>query len=370
MFSTDPEVYGAGLDLRASAVRMQDRLRPLVASLAMQIEPPFNPARRRKIIPALDAAQAEVTRLGQLVARYFVETRDPFDARVDFLRLSDKLLLWQDCRARLEQTLAARPVPLLPNPPPAGSPAQIEAAGLERVFERLHLALSPIPPHLIREGHYGDIPLPMAQFMALIHTSARLLRAMDRAEPWSFLDVGCGLGLKLLAAQEIFDRVEGVEITPTTAARAKTLLATARRNHKAATASPTPWLTATPPQAKARVHRADALTFSDYGGFDVIYAYRPIADPTLWTSLQHRIADLARPGTIILLPHPDCSDTGLQQLAPHIYLKPKPGLDPAALIRRAGHIGPQRAASPNEPHGDEGFVAPLAQALRHWGHMP
>ena len=76
------------------------------------------------------------------------------------------------------------------------------------------------------------------------------------------------------------------------------------------------------------------------------------------------------PGALLILPYPDAEAVGCAALAPGLYWKPAPGLSPKALIRRAGHIGPQQAIPMAERHDDEGFVAPLATALRHWGHLP
>lgn len=368
MFSTDADVYGAGLDLRAAAARLETGLGPLVVALAGQVQPPFTPARQRAIRAALIPAQEQATRLGQLLSRYFVETRDPLAARTDFLRLSRKLALWHDCVARLEQLMRQAPLPLLPTPPAPGSPQALAEAAQERFFEHLHLALSPTAPDLIRDGRHGDIPLPMGRFLHLIRAAGRLLRAMDRPAPWSFLDVGCGLGLKLLAAQEVFGRLDGIEIDPALARRARSLLAAARRNRKRAEAAPTPWLTGSLPAARTKVVCGDALDHDRYGAFDVIYANRPIADATLRHRLEQRMVTEARPGAILILPYPDAMAEGCLRLDDGLYWKPAPGPTATALVRRARHIGPLRAVSLH--HGDEGFAAPLANALRHWGHLP
>lgn len=370
MFSTDPDVYGAGLDLRAAAARIESGLRPLVTALADQIRPPFTPPRRRAILAALAAAQEQATRLGQLVNRYTVETRDPFAARVDFLRLSRQLGLWYDCADRLQRVIRQHPLALLPDPPGHDSAEGMESAALERFFEHLHLALSPKAPLLTTGDLHGDIPLPMIRFLHLIRAAGRLLRALDRPEPWSFVDVGCGLGLKLLAAQEVFDQLAGVEIDAATAARAKRLLSAARRNRMQADASPTPWLTGTLPPARATIHAGNALDFTGYGNFDVIYAYRPIAEPKARARLEHRMVGMAQPGTILILPYPDAVPQGCDLLAPGLYWKPLSGMATTTLVQRAGHIGPQRAVPVAEPQGDQGFATPLAHALRHWGHRP
>ena len=367
MFSTDPMVYGAGVDLRASAARIEADLHPLVTALADWIRPPFTPARRRAILAALAAAQGQVTRLGQLVNRYTVETRDPFHARGDFLRLSRSLGVWQECADHLHRVIRQRPLPLLPARPPADS---METAALDRLFEHLHLALSPKAPVLLVDGQHGNIPLPMTRFLDLIRAAGRLLRAMDRPAPWSFVDVGCGLGLKLLAAQELFQTLTGIELDAATARSARRLLSTARRNRARAEASPTPWLTGALPPARTTIHHGNALDFGGYGAFDVIYAYRPIADAAARHRLEQRMVAEARPGALLILPYPGDLAQGCLRLDEGLYWKPVRGMDAATLLRRAGHIGPLHPAPAAAPQGDEAFAAPLARVLRHWGHMP
>lgn len=378
MFSTDPQIYGPGVNLAGNAARTEAQLQKAAERLAALVIPPFTPASRRAIRAALTRCGGLTTTLGRLSSRWIVEHGRDFNAPdlPYFRALGDRLRDWQDATDRLRHILAAPPLPLSPPPAPApGTPEAAAQLSMERFYERLQLALSPAVPILTEAGgiSHGDIPLPMNRFRNLISGAARLLRAMDRAEPWSFLDVGCGAGLKLLAAQEVFDHVEGIEHNPARAARARSLNRTALRHRRQAEASPTPWLTGTLPMARAEVHTADALTFDGYDRFDVIYAYRPIADHALRAQMERRIIAGARPGTVLIMPYADFGlyggAGGSTPIEGVLHLKPLPGQDVAALIERAGYVGPFRPIPRPGEDPRASFVAPLTQALRRWGHL-
>lgn len=375
MFSTDPDVYGQGVNLVASAAKIEGSLTARVTALAATIQPPFTAPRRRQIRAALADCNEEAARLGRLCNRWIVEQGRTAQDQAHILRLNQLLRLWEEAVGRLERTIAAAPRPLTPPPPQPGSQEEATVASDDRFFERLHLALSPDTPVLrtADERYHGDIPLPMTRFQNLIRAAARLLRAMDRPEPWSFLEVGCGLGLKLIAAQEQFARVEGVEYDATRAAQAQAMMESAHKHLTAADAAASPWLRGTVPRGPAQVHAGDALEFAGYGDFDVIYSYRPIADSALRTALERRIIAAARPGTVLIMPYPDFGTTGggegSVELDRFVHLKPHPRQSAAAVMRRAGHVGLLRATDPTGGRADEGFAAPLTQALRRWGHM-
>lgn len=375
MFSTDPDVYGEGVNLVASAAKLEALLTVRVEALARAIQPPFTAPRRRAIRAALAEAQTEATRLGRLCNRWIVEMGSNRQDQPRVLGLTQLLQLWNEMAERLETTIMAPPRPLLPDTPRPGSLDEAVTDSNDRFFERLHMALSPDTPvyHIDEGPFHGDIPLPMTRFQNLARAAARLLRAMERPEPWSFLEVGCGLGLKLLAAQEQFASVTGIEYDPRRAAAAQAMMDRAHLHLTEADHAASPWLRGTAPQSRSVVHAGDALDFADYGSFDVIYAYRPIADHAMRTRLEQRIISEARPGTLMIMPYPDFGayggGEGSVQLDRFIHLKPAPRLKPEALLRRAGHIGLTRATEPAGGRPDEGFVAPLTAALRRWGHL-
>lgn len=371
MFSVDPEVYGQGVDLLASADRIEAGLAAQVQRLADRIAPPFTPALVRTLRREIAAAREEARRLGQISNRFFVEQAGQFQAQGRFHRLNRHLRGLESALGALDATLKAGPQSLLPaHHHPGGAPDNPE---MERLFERLHLALAPEVPLLTHGDWHGDIPLPMGRFIALMQAAIRLLRAMDRAGPWSFLDVGCGLGLKVLAAQEFFSQTTGIELDARRAAVARRLVRLAARNRARAQETATPWVTGTLPAARAQIEVADALTWEGYGAFDVIYAYRPIFDADLMTQLDHRMIERAKPGALILAPYGDFATrggaAGMVALNDFIFLKPAPGLDAGAILRRAADVGPLRPIPPFGGYGDEGLAAPLNAALRRWGHL-
>lgn len=371
MFSVDPEVYGQGVDLVASADRIEAQLAQQIGGLADRITPPFTAAGTRALHKEIAAARAEARRLGQISNRFFVEQAGQFQAQGRFHRLNRHLRSLEAALDTLEARLRSGGQPLLAaHHHPGAAPEHPE---MERLFERLHLALTPEVPVLTSGLWHGDIPLPISRFIALMQAAVRLLRAMDRAEPWSFLDVGCGLGLKVLAAQEFFDHTAGIELDARRAAVAHRLARRAARNRVAAQDTPTPWVTGTLPAARAQIEAADALTWEGYGRFDVIYAYRPIFDTDLMTQLDRRMIAMARPGALIVAPYGDFATRsgaeGMVALNDFIFLKPAEGLEPEAILHRAADIGPLRPVPPFGGYGDEGMAAPLNAALRRWGHL-
>lgn len=102
----------------------------------------------------------------------------------------------------------------------------------------------------------------------------------------AFLDVGCGTGEKAFLAYALggFDAADGLEYDPKTVAVAEYLL------HGAATKQPYP----------IRVFCQDALEFTRYGDYDVVYMYRPMKPSALMRKLVARIATEMRVGAILM----------------------------------------------------------------------
>lgn len=95
----------------------------------------------------------------------------------------------------------------------------------------------------------------------------------------SFLDVGCGIGIKLLLARMLgFETVVGVEIDDGYAAIAASLV----------------------PEALLVVE--DAFDFGRYDEFDVIYSFHPCVDVREQQRLERVIAERARAGAVLYLP--------------------------------------------------------------------
>jgi len=99
----------------------------------------------------------------------------------------------------------------------------------------------------------------------------------------SFLEVGCGIGIKLLIARYYFidsfgcvtGCYKGIEIDKESTEIARTL---------------TPF----------EIYNIDALKFKDYDKFNIIYYYAPICDKVKEKKLERLIEQSVKPGTIIV----------------------------------------------------------------------
>jgi hypothetical protein len=271
--------------------------------------------------------------------------RQFFDAVLRHLRLYPAAL------ARLNAALRHR-LPLFPPPPPPHSPAAQTQALHARTWERMHAHLSPHPPNLYHNtpGHHGDLPYSNADFLRYAMAARRICLAMDKPSPW-FLDVGCGIGLKVFQAAEMFAQADGLEYESGHAAIGQTMM---QRGG---------WPT-------ARIFQADALTFDHYGDYDVLYVYKPMYGPAL-EQMEARLIGQARPGTLLIAPYTDFTTRfetlGCTRIEEFLYCIHPPKSLPATL-KRALHIGASLPARPKNGYAEDGFLAPLHLALRRWGH--
>jgi len=130
-------------------------------------------------------------------------------------------------------------------------------------------------------GCHRDIPYPMYWFSQVIGAAHRVCLALRRQRPLRFLDVGSGGGSKVLAAATCFDFCDGLEYDEgavTTGRRFLELLAPGR----------------------CRLIQGDALRFSNYGAYDVIYFYRPMKDARKRVEMEERILSQVTRGTVLL----------------------------------------------------------------------
>ncbi len=113
------------------------------------------------------------------------------------------------------------------------------------------------------------MPFPLFEYVAL------LAEAMPVLEGSRLLEVGCGIGTRMLIAQELFGLdVHGFDRVPEYVAQAGKL-----------------GLDAT---------EADALTFGDYGNYDAVWFNRPFRDPVPQRELEARVWDAMAPGAVVI----------------------------------------------------------------------
>ncbi len=124
---------------------------------------------------------------------------------------------------------------------------------------------------------YPFVPMDTRQaFDQILCARSHLEQRADRPSPWTFLDIGAGIGNVLLIAEQMGFDVFGIEKDPYPCSIARQLI------------------------GEDRVQEADIWQFDGYHRFDVIYYFRPFHDGTLERRFETMIEDRVRPGGILI----------------------------------------------------------------------
>lgn len=104
---------------------------------------------------------------------------------------------------------------------------------------------------------------------------ALVAEALPDAPGDKFLDVGCGIGSKMLLAKEIFGLdVQGIERVPGYVRQARELGLDALEQ--------------------------DALVFSGYDAYDIVWLNRPFSDPDLQVRMERKVQEGMKSGAVFI----------------------------------------------------------------------
>ena len=113
------------------------------------------------------------------------------------------------------------------------------------------------------------MPSDVAQYLVL------LVEAMAEAPGDRFLEVGCGPGTKMLLARDLFGlEVHGFDRVPE-------YVEAAKEHH-------------------LEVAVQDALSYQDYGKYDIVFLNRPCREPTLERELERTVWAKMRRGSVLI----------------------------------------------------------------------
>jgi SAM-dependent methyltransferase len=137
------------------------------------------------------------------------------------------------------------------------------------------------------KGEFHFIPLDMDNFVELFDFAYMAITVGREPGPVKFIDVGCGIGTKVLAAQKSgrfgYDvEAYGIDKEPRYVKAARSLLAVTKGRVV----------------AKERIIEGDALKHN-YGAYDILYFYRPLSNAELQAKLELRILSTMKKGAII-----------------------------------------------------------------------
>ncbi|MBC8208521.1 MAG: class I SAM-dependent methyltransferase [Desulfobulbaceae bacterium] len=94
--------------------------------------------------------------------------------------------------------------------------------------------------------------------------------------PYSFVDIGCGIGNVLIFAEQFGFKVHGIEKDPNPCQVAVRLF------------------------GEDRILSEDVFSYQDYGNFDVIYYFRPLADKEQQMRFERMVEQEMKPGGVLI----------------------------------------------------------------------
>ncbi len=354
------------MPLRAAIEQRERQAARLIVEIAAELNKPTGT--RAPVAEALTALRDHYMAVADMAARLRAEIggtgarflRQSRIAGTDerFLRLMRaRLSLWDKVLDACDHIDAGREWPLLPPPRDRFDLGAPEERIMSRVFTRAHLAVNRRPQAAESSdlGAFPDIPLNVGHFLVNAHLAYRVLLARKQERPFRFIDVGCGGGVKVILAADIFDRADGLEYDAG-------YVETARETLRATKA------------ARSEIVHADGINFDGYGNYDVIYFYQPMSKEHGLLAMEEQIASTAAPGTILIAPYegfiPRAEALGCMRLCDRVYIT---GLDEegaealrAEVIRMGPHI-----VDPNDRlPANVGWMRPLWQACQANGINP
>lgn len=253
--------------------------------------------------------------------------------------------------------LSARRQPLYAKPLPRPDLRSEQLAVSDRVFKALHWVVNPADQETSAQelGCFPDIPLLPSVFLSHAHAAARVGLAQGRTD-MRFLDVGCGGGVKVMLAAEIFHQADGLEYDPGYVAAAQAALRTINLR-------------------QSRVFEADALDFAGYGDYDVIYFYQPMNVAEQLQLLERRIVEGVPSGTILIAPYQIFSGRaaalGCGHIAGSVYVSGTGQAQADALRAKAEAIGINLIDPRQHPSAKairETYLAAMVAAGQRMGH--
>ena len=156
-----------------------------------------------------------------------------------------------------------------------------------------------------KHGCTPDIPSPMNLFSIMIGSAHRICLVLKKQRPLRFLDVGCGGGIKVLAATTCFDFCDGLEYEKQTVTTGRQFLELLEIE-------------------QCKLIHGDALEFLNYQDYDVIYVHKPMMEIDKMVEMEEQIISQVKPGTVLLtagdLYTDDPRSKGVQRLTFNIYI--------------------------------------------------
>jgi len=139
-------------------------------------------------------------------------------------------------------------------------------------------------PQANEKGCFQYVAYNEKKFLLQMHRVSVVLDILDRRRQARFLDVGCGIGTKVFMVSTLFAQADGLEFD-------KNYIEVAKKVHQSSS-----W----EHSQNISFMEGDALDFSRYSEYDVIYLYRPFHDSVNQDKLEEKIAQNIKTNAIIV----------------------------------------------------------------------
>lgn len=277
----------------------------------------WRPVAEREGLPGLlaefevqrDTVGQAIAQLRRMVGRVAQAEADAGETAAGFTRAARvRHVVWGRVAQAVGDCAAGHEWPLLPDPRPRFDLGAVQESVVNKVFTDAHAAVNPASQDnaATELGCFPDIALDADHFVWNAHLACRMLLALKRPRPWSFLDVGCGGGMKVALAAEMFDRADGLDYDPG-------YVAAALRSFAAMKAG------------RCHAFQADGLSFEGYGDYDVVYFFQPMRAEDGLHALERRIVEQTPPGGLLIAPYPGFlwrgAALGCRQVMGNVYVK-------------------------------------------------
>jgi SAM-dependent methyltransferase len=159
--------------------------------------------------------------------------------------------------------------------------------------------------------YHGFRPFPLGKFGGLFLAAYSAWKARGRTGEARFLEVGCGIGTKLVLIQEVFStydvQADGFDVDASLVEQADQLL----RSHGL--------------RGICDVWRDYAEDFDLYDDYDIVYLNRPIADYERMAVLEQHVFNTMQFGAILIhcnpLTRPPCWTHVASDIASEVWIK-------------------------------------------------
>lgn len=324
-----------------------------------------------RIEQALATASRLRHQVQRCVAAYDASKRDSITAEVQprhaadaisdaitdrkFADIRYRFASWSKALADIEFLAHWKGAPLFETPSPQDSYAWQQVLSLDEVIQDLHRAVNPHRQSTAAEtmGCFADIGLRPLEFTQLINAAFRLGLAQHRDNPMTFLDVGCGAGLKVMQAAQLFQTAHGLEYDNGYVETARSVLSMAGRE-------------------PCKVFHADARQFDRYHEYDVIYLYRPMHVEAGLIEIEEQILPQLKAGTLLIYQWEGfarrAASYDIKAIENGIYVSGYDSVTTKKLAASARMMLPCTMSLPRLEGSRYGYLAPIMEVSRHLGY--